>query len=60
LEVAQAAIKEICEIQEQFIALCDVQEQTITKNNPADGLITAVKEAVGEANIATLFGKVEK
>lgn len=60
LELAQVAIKEICEIQEQFVALHKITEQTITTNNPANDLITAVKEAVGEDNIANLFGKVEK
>jgi len=60
LEIGQAAIKEICEIQDQFIALCTVSQQTITTNNPSDDLVTAVKNVVWEEKINSLFWKVEK
>lgn len=60
LELAQEAIKEICEIQEQFVSLCSVQPQTITTNIPSSDLATAVKETIGEERMATLFGDVEK
>ena len=59
-ELAQEAIKEICEIQEAFLSLCTITPQQETKNTPSNELIDAVRMAVGEEKIATLFGKVEK
>lgn len=60
LELAQEAIKEICEIQEAFLSLCSITPQQETKNTPDDTLIDAVRKAIGEEKINTLFGKVEK
>lgn len=60
MELAQQAIREICEIQETFLALCTITPQSIVVNTPSDTLITAVKEVVGEEKIASLFGKIKK
>ena len=42
------------------MSLCTITPQEITKNTPDDALIDAVRQAIGEEKIATLFGKVEK
>lgn len=50
----QEAIKEIVEIQEEFLAQCTIREQTITTNNPPQAMIDAVKEVISHERLDVL------
>ncbi len=60
LQVAQKAITELCDIQEQFLKKCTINKKEYKKNFPSDSFIAAVKKVIPEEKMKALHGDMEK
>lgn len=60
LRVAQEAIAQMCDFQEQFLKKCTIHHKEYQKNFPSDSFIAAVKEIMTEEKLQALHGDMEK